>query len=211
MNADLSPQRRRDAQRLLRKDQKPVAKSSDDAGLANGGLDVVVLVAVEEETRLGSRDVVAEGDEAQVDLVVAVMHEARRVVRHEKVHGGKAGHELFHLVLLEQVVAPGLVFPGAAEAAEGESVELKRRHVQVTDGCAKWRARIMVAFDRENVATAAPLRGFQNDGVGQVAQGDEQVRRLVGNPASYEFVIGNDQEVHRGAIVVQSGERGNGI
>jgi hypothetical protein len=55
----------------------PVAVHADDCGSADLGLKVLVLVAVDDQLRLGPVDVVGQRVESGVDAVLAVMDAAR--------------------------------------------------------------------------------------------------------------------------------------
>jgi hypothetical protein len=57
---------------------------------------------------LDALDVVAEGDESPVDIVVLFVHTPGRVVAHQDVHGRKALQHHGDLFLLVQVMADRL-------------------------------------------------------------------------------------------------------
>ena len=65
---------------LLGEDAEPVSVGSYHARRSGGALDVQMLVAMEEPSRLHPGDVAVERDETDVDLVVTVMDHAGRVV-----------------------------------------------------------------------------------------------------------------------------------
>lgn len=66
---------------LIWKNQKAVAVGADYSGLSNSGREIIVLVTMQKELRLRSRDVVAEGCEAKVNLVIGDDQEVHPIQR----------------------------------------------------------------------------------------------------------------------------------
>ena len=100
-----------------------MSEDSHDACGANLGLDVVMLVAVEEKLGFRSGDEICESHEPCVNFIVPVVDSAWTVVCDKNVNGRKIRHQIFDLVLLEQVVALRLVFPRPAESAERHAAD----------------------------------------------------------------------------------------
>ena len=197
------------AARLFWHDEEAVAEGPNDPRIGEHGFLRVVLMPVEEESRLRSHDVGVEGGEADVNLVVAVMDQPGRVVCHEDIHWGERVQVVLDFVLLEQVIALGLVFPRAAKAAKCYTAELKGGQVEVADGGTKWRAGVMVAFHGDDFTTGALGGDTEDDVVRQVAAADEQVGVGFGDLSAYEFIVCNDQQVHWDGMVGQHCGGGN--
>jgi hypothetical protein len=126
-------------------------------------------MSVEEKFWSCPFDVGVEGRKPQVDLILAIMHVPWRIVRDEHIHGRKFQHVPLDFRLFEKIVATGLVLPGATKTAEHYASESKYTQVQISNRRRKGGAGIVVAFDCYNLAAVTLLRGFENDGVGEVA------------------------------------------
>jgi hypothetical protein len=70
-----------------------VAIDADDRGSADQNLTILVLMAVDDQFRLGPVNVVGQRVEALVDAVLAVVDAARGVVGEEDVHRRKVRQE----------------------------------------------------------------------------------------------------------------------
>jgi hypothetical protein len=68
-----------------------------------------------------------------MNLVVAVMSHAWRVVCYENINFGKVSQRLFHLRLLKKKVAFGFVLPRATKAAERNTENAVGGKVKISD------------------------------------------------------------------------------
>ena len=195
--------------RLFWEGEEAVAESTNDPRRGDHGFLSLVLMPVQEELRLRSHDVTVEGGEADVNLVVAVVHEPRRVLCHEHIYRRESLQMLLHLVLLKQVITFGLVLPRAAEPAKSDGAELKRRQMKVTDGGTKRGTRVVGAFHGEDFATGTLGGNAEDDVVRQVATAEEKVGTGFGNLSAYALIVCNDQQVHLDGMVMQRAEEGN--
>ena len=129
--------------------------NTHDLGRANRRLSIGVLMTVEKPSGSSFGDIAVEGREPDVNLVVAVMGESRRVMGNENVYLWKVEQQRFDFLLLKKVVALGLVFPRPAEPAKRQPAKLKRSQVQVIYRFGEFGAGIMIALHGEDVATSA--------------------------------------------------------
>ena len=88
-----------------------MAERAYHPGVFDRGFPVYVLVCVEEELGFAVFEVGVECGEAHMDLVIAVMDQARRVVCDENVNWRKAVQHLRNLMVFKKVVSPGFVLP----------------------------------------------------------------------------------------------------
>src|SRR6185369_16387098 len=89
----------------------------------------------------------------------------------------------------------GLVFPGAAEAAEAQAFEFVHLQMKVLDRSAKRFAFVVVAFDGENRPAQRHLGDAQNKRVGEIAAADQNIRLQF--PVELDVLfVGNDQGSH---------------
>ena len=86
---------------LIWHNQHPVAVYSDHPGPADSAFNVLMLVSMEHELRFCSLDVLVECLESHVHVVLAIVDQARGVVRYENIDRGKAGQKGFNLKLLK--------------------------------------------------------------------------------------------------------------
>src|SRR6516225_5459497 len=121
------PQRCGRAEDLFRHCQEAMAEGANNLCSAEERFNIFVLVAMKKEFRAGTLDVAVKGNESHMDFVIAVMNEARGIVRHKNVDRREIFQQAFHITLLEQKVSHGLVFPGAAESSDGHAANLKHR------------------------------------------------------------------------------------
>jgi hypothetical protein len=155
-------------EKLLRQYNEPVTVRTNNTCSVHEGLNVLMLVAVKKELRMGSRDVVTERNEAEMNFVVAIVNEAGGIVSDKNAYGGKGFQGLLHFWLFEEVVALWFVLPGTAEAAKGDTAELKCGEVEVAYWGSEWAAGVVVAFYGENFSTAATACDFEDGVIGQV-------------------------------------------
>ena len=94
---------------------------------------IYVLVTVEENLRASALDVSVECFEAYVHVVVPLMDQMRRIVRHENIHGRKILKGFFDFLLFVKVIAFRFITPRAIEPAEFQPVELVDSQMQVLD------------------------------------------------------------------------------
>ena len=193
---------------LIGKDEEAVAICADHAGVVGHGLAVFVLVSVEEEFGFMVGEVGVECGEAGVNLVVTVMDGARGVVRDEDIDRRKAFEHLLHFVVLEKVVPLGLVFPRTAKAPEFNAAEHEGRQVEIPDRRRKRRTGVMVAFDRQYLATTALGTHGKNGLVGQIATRDQEVWVGFGHVPANGFVVSDDEQGHRMTTVSRFKRKG---
>ena len=79
--------------------------------------DIKMLVSVKQKHWLRPSQVVVEADEPCVNLVVTVMHKARRIMRYKNVDAWESSQRSLNFKLLEKKISSRLVFPRAAEPA----------------------------------------------------------------------------------------------
>jgi hypothetical protein len=186
---------------LFRQHQKAMAVGPNYSGRADSGFEIPMLVAVKKEFGFGSRDVIAERGKPDVNLVVAVVDEAGRVVGYEHIDSREASQAPLDFRLLEEVVAPRLVLPGAAETSEFDAAEFVGGQVHVANRWSKRGSGVVIALYGENFLAAATGCDLEDDLVGQVAAGDKKVGLALWDAPANELVIGDDQQVHRLATV----------
>jgi hypothetical protein len=116
---------------LFRNDDISVSICPNDERRSDSALDIEVLVAMEQPARVCAVQVAVEGADTNMNLVVAVMHHTRRVVRHEHIDARKCDQRRFSLGLLEKVVSFRLVFPDTAETAKSNAVNVVAAKMQV--------------------------------------------------------------------------------
>ena len=179
-----------------------MSKSSNDSGLSDPGLNILVLMTVKKQLRLCSLNVVAEGGETDVNLVVSVVDKSWGVVGYKNVHWWKCCHMFIHFRLFKKVVASGLVLARSAEAAEGNSAELVSDKVQVTYRGSEWCAGIVIAFHGEDFSTATTCCDLEDDVVGQVSTGNQKICLNFGYARAERFDVSDDQNIHSVRIVV---------
>lgn len=90
-----------------------------------------MLVTVQEISRLVLFNIVGEGNETTVHIIIAIVNQAGRVMSHEHVDARKAMEGRLHLVLLEQMMAFRFVFPRTPKTAKGETSDLAGAQVQI--------------------------------------------------------------------------------
>ncbi len=132
----------------LRQCQPPLAVDADYSRVADLGLPIHVLVAVDEPPRTRTFDVGDESIEAKVNVVVAVVNIARGVVRDEDIGREKRNHQLLNLRLLVTEMSAWLVAARAVETAEAHSVNGMGGEVKINDGWWERLTAVVVAFDR---------------------------------------------------------------
>lgn len=93
--------------------QEPVPVRPDHTCETNGRFLLNVLVAVEKEARAGLIDVSDKCTESKMNAVFSIVDKAGRVVGDEDVDTREIRECGFDLVLFEEIVARGLVSPGA--------------------------------------------------------------------------------------------------
>ena len=184
-----------------------MAECAHHAGVVQDRFSVFVLVAVEEELWFRVGEIGIERGEAHVDLVVAVVDQARGVVGDEDVNRREGIEHLRDFVVLKKEVALGFVFPRAAKASEFDPTEEEGGQVEVANRRAERPAGVVVAFDCKYLATAALASHGQNGFVSQIAAGDQQVDGALRYLPIDAFVIRDDEEVHR-CCMVRGSNRG---
>src|SRR6185295_4051419 len=135
---------------------------TDDPGIAQHTLHVLMLMTVKHEPGLRTFNVLVKGGKSDVYLIFTIMHVARRIVRDENVHGRKARQKLLNLAVIKEVIATRLVFPGTTKSAEPEAPELEDFHVQVPNWGRKWGAGIVVALDCNDFTAMTAFRRFED-------------------------------------------------
>ena len=116
-----------------------------------------MLVAMEHKFWFGSLDVSIEGAKSNVDVVITIMNEPRRVVCDENVDGRKIRQQPIDLEVFVEVIAAGFIFPRTAKATELNAAESHRVEMQISDPIWKRRARIVISLDRQDVSATALL------------------------------------------------------
>jgi len=136
---------------------------ANNASVFDKTFNILMLMAMKEKLRFYSLDVTVEGGKSDVDIVVAVVDQSRRVVGYENVHGRKCVQQARNLRLLKQIVATGFVFPGTTETSKLESSKLMDAEVQILDWGRKRGAGIVIAFYGEDFSAMTLPCHFEND------------------------------------------------
>jgi len=153
-------------------------------------LSVDVLMPVDEQPRSRALNVTNERLEPQVNVVVAVVNVTRRVVSDEDIDRWKRSQQPLDFCLLVEVVASRLVAPRTVEAAEAHATDGVCDKVKVNNRWREWRSAVVVAFDGHDVGTSDCLCHLQDDSVGHVATGDENIYALILDLVLRGFVVG---------------------
>jgi hypothetical protein len=182
-------------------DQDAGSVRADDLSAVQARFDLLMLMTVQQKLRLCASDVRIERGKTEVDFVITIVNEPRRVVGNKNIYRWEFLELVFHLVLLKEIIASRLVFPRPTEAPELHSTEGKCGEVQVFYGDAERGARVVVAFYREDFMTTVRLRGPDNHFVRYVSARDEQVCSTLGQARDYEVVVGNHERGHPCMVV----------
>jgi hypothetical protein len=191
--------------------KKPMAKCADNPRIPNRGFYVMMLVAMQEQLRVGARDVVAECHKTNVDFIIAVMNQPRSIMRHEDINRWKRRQEFFHFVLLKQVIPFGFVFPRTAKPAKQKPLNLKGGQVEVSNRWWKGRTGIVVALDCQNLLALTFLCDLEDYFIGHVTERHEKVRGARRNAFTNKLVVGNDEHFHQARRLTQSRREANRI
>jgi hypothetical protein len=136
---------------------------ANDTSAFHKTFDILMLMAMKEKLRFCSLDVTVEGSKPDVNVVVAVMDQSRRIMGYENVHSRKYVQRARNLSLLKQIVATGFIFPGTTETSKLESSKLMDAEVQILDCSRKRGAGIVIAFYGEDFSAMTLPCHFKNN------------------------------------------------
>jgi len=148
---------------------------------------------VQKDKRPRPIDVRIERIEAKMNVVVPIVYQTRRVVRDEEIDRGEAGERLLDIVLLVEMVAGGLVFPGATKAADFQPVHINRPAMQIDNGAGKTSTAIVIALHRKNMRCPTSPRDIKDQRIGQVTAGNEDIHSHIRQSAKQGLIIGYHQ------------------
>ena len=142
--------------------QESVAEGADDLCSANLGLDVVVLVAVEEKLGVRVCDEICESDEPDVRSTrFPVVNRAWRRMRKKAIHWWERRHELFDFRLLKHECTL-LVAQTATEATKPDAPDFMDGEVHVADSLWKWNRRVVIPAHGQDFLRTTPVGHLQN-------------------------------------------------
>jgi len=142
-----------------------------------------MLMAVEEDFGMSARDVSRKTDEPDVNVVFAIVDEARGIMSYKDVNVREGQKGLLDFGLLEQIVSFWFVFPRATESSESQTSEVEGCALQIPDSRCKARAGIVVSFNGQGFPATARGGDLQDNVVRQVTAGNKHVCASAGNRA----------------------------
>jgi hypothetical protein len=85
----------------IRNYEQSISIDANDPRAANQAFDILMLMPMQHNLRLGSLDVLIKRGKSQMHIVFAIVHQSRRIVGNEYVDRRKAGEQSLHLKIFE--------------------------------------------------------------------------------------------------------------
>jgi len=145
-----------------------LTENSDHPRRSHQALGVHVLMAVDEHLRSRTLDVGVERFESDVDTIVPLMDQVRRIVRDENIHGRKGFQRLLHFILFVKEIAARFVAPGTVKPAELQALVFVHCQVKILNRRMKRAGAVVIAFDGENVPAKRHLGDAQDERIRNV-------------------------------------------
>jgi len=111
---------------------------------------VDVLVSVEKVAWLRPVDVFQERTKSLMNFAVAFVDSLWGIVRYKYVNGRKLSKCIPHLMLLEEMMPAGFVFPTSSKSPERQATILSRLEMEVGHTRSEWRSGIVISAHGEH-------------------------------------------------------------
>ena len=172
-----------------------LTKNSDHPRRRREALGVHVLMAMNKYLRSRAFNVGIERFESDVDTIVPLMDQVRRIVRDENIHGRKGFQRLLHFILFVKEIAARFVAPGTVKPAELQALVFVHCQVKILNRRMKRAGAVVIAFDGENVPAKRHLGDAQDERIRNVPATNQQIRAQLAVEIDL-FFVGNNKCSH---------------